>query len=267
MKFKIFFMTGICLLASQLLVMAATAQNRNPTLDETITLRLGPFLANFNATVKAFGQDIKVDENITTDDVNFAIYGLWRITPRLRLEAGYSGINTTTSEGLEESINVGSLTIPAGLSLEGEFETEVLRMALGYAFMRGDSSEFGIDLGVNYTTIRESLRVSIPGIPGSEINSLDVSEPLPTIGLFFNYAFTPELYMTSRFGAFSFDIGDIDGTIFDLFGGLEYRPWQHAGIGLAYLYNSADLTISDGGVKTDIEYDYHGPLLYLTVGF
>ena len=132
MKIKSFFMAGIVLLASQLLVMAATAQDRNPTLDETLTIRLGPFLANFNATVKAFGHDLKIDENLTTDDVNFAVYSLWRITPRLRLEAGYSGINTTTSEGLEESINVGSLTIPAGLSLEGEFEIEVLRMALGY---------------------------------------------------------------------------------------------------------------------------------------
>ena len=260
-------MSGIVLLASQFLVLAATAQDRNPTLDETLTIRLGPFLANFNATVNAFGHDLKVDENLTTDDTNFAIFGLWRITPRWRLEAGYSGINTSTSEGLEESINIGSLTIPAGLSLDGEFETEVLRLAVGYAFMRGDSSEFGVDLGVNYTTIKESFRVSIPGSQGSEINSLDVSEPLPTIGLFFNYAFTPELYMTTRFGAFAFDIGDMDGTIFDLFGGLEYRPWQHAGIGLAYLYTSADLTITDSGVKTDIEYDYSGPLLYLTVGF
>ena len=225
MKVKLFVMTGIVLLATQLFNISAIAQDRNPTLDETITVRLGPFLANFNATVKAFGQDLEMDENLSTDDVNFAIYGLWRITPRLRLEAGYSGINTTTGEELGESINIGSLTIPAGLSLEGEFETEVLRMALGYAFMRGDSSEFGVDLGVNYTTIKESFQVSMPGIPGGKLNSIDVSEPLPTIGLFFNYAFTPELYMTTRFGAFAFDIGDIDGTIFDLFGGLEYRPW------------------------------------------
>lgn len=267
MKIKLCIMSVIVLLASQLSVTAATAQNRNPALDESLTLRFGPFLANFDATVKAFGQDLKVDYPISTDDIDFAMYGLWRITPRLRLEVGYSGINKTTSDGLDETINVGSLTIPAGLSLDNEFETQVLRMAVGYAFMRGDSSEFGVDLGINYTTVKESFQVNLPGTPGATINSLDVSEPLPTIGLFFNYAFTPELYLTTRFGAFSLDIGDIDGTIFDLFGGLEYRPWQHLGFGLAYIYNSADLTITDGGTKTDIEYDYNGPLFYLTVGF
>jgi len=72
---------------------------------------------------------------------------------------------------------------------------------------------------------------------------------------------------TSRLSAFAFDVGDMDGTIFDLFGGLEYRPWKNAGLGLAYIYNAADLTISDGGVKADGEYDYNGPLLYLVVGF
>ena len=73
--------------------------------------------------------------------------------------------------------------------------------------------------------------------------------------------------MTSHFGAFAFEIGDVDGTIFDFFGGIEYRPWQNAGIGLAYIYTTADLTITDDGVEYDIEYDYNGPMLYLVVGF
>lgn len=243
------------------------AQTRNPALDETVTLRMGPFLANLDATVKAYGQDLKVDQGIETSDVDFSIYGLWRITPRIRLEAGYSGIDKEANDTLGADIELGSLTIPAGLSLDGKFETNVVRLALGYAFYRGNSSEFGVDLGVNYTTIKESFRVSSPGLPNLEVTSLDVSEPLPTIGLFLNYAFTPELYMTTRAGVFSFDIGDIDGTIFDFFGGLEYRPWEHVGLGLAYTYNSADLTVKDGANNADIEYDYSGPLLYLVVGF
>ncbi|MCK5516848.1 MAG: hypothetical protein KAI39_08240, partial [Desulfobulbaceae bacterium] len=239
----------------------------NPTLDETVTLRMGAFWANFDATVKAYGQDFNQDESIDAGDVDFSISGLWRITPRLRLEAGYTGISKESTESLDAATNVGSLTIPAGLSLNSKFETEVLRLSLGYAFMRSDSSEFGVDLGVNVTSIKESFRANIPGHSGINITTFDVSEPLPTIGLFFNYAFSSEWYFTSRFGAFAFDIGDIDGTIFDAFGGVEYRPWQNVGFGLAYMYNSADLTITDGGIKTDIEYDYNGPLLYLTVGF
>ena len=267
MKTKIFFMAGIVLLASQLLVLAATAQVQNPALDEKLTLRLGLFWGNFDATVKAYGQDLDVDESMAADDVDFAINGLWRITPRLRIEAAYSGISKSSSDGLANPLNLGSFTVPAGTSLDGEFETQVLRLAAGYAFMRTDTTELGVDLGINYTTVKESFRVDVPGLPSAKINTLDVSEPLPTIGIFFNHAFTSELYLTSHFGAFAFEIGDVDGTIFDFFGGIEYRPWQHAGIGLAYIYTTADLTITDDGVKNDIEYDYNGPMLYLVVGF
>lgn len=183
------------------------------------------------------------------------------------MEVGYSGIDKESTDTLDTSIALGSVTIPAGLSMNEKFETNVVRMALGYAFYRGDSSEFGVDLGVNYTTIKESFRVSVPGFPNWDVSSLDVSEPLPTIGLFFNYAFSPDWYLTSRAGVFAFDIGDVDGTIFDVFGGVEYRPWQHVGLGLAYTYNSADLTIKNDINNVDIEYDYGGPLLYLVVGF
>ena len=245
----------------------ATNQTRNPALDETVTVRLGPFLANLDATVKAYGQELDIDEGVDTSNIDFAIYGLWRITPRIRLEAGYSGISKESTETLGADIDLGGLTIPAGLSLNGKLETEVLRAALGYAFYRGDHSEFGIDLGVNYTTLKQSFGAQLPGLPGLQVTSLDVSEPLPTIGLFFNYSFSRELYLTTRAGLFSFDIGDMDGTIFDCFGGLEYRPWQHVGLGLAYTLNAADLTIKGDIQETDVEYTYHGPLLYLVVGF
>lgn len=245
----------------------ATAQTTNPALDETITLRMGPFLANFDATVKVQGQDLEVDEGIEASDIDFSIYGRWRITPRLRLEAGYSGIDKEDSNTLDADITLGSLTLPAGLSLDGKLETSVLRLAIGYAFFRGESSEFGMDLGVNYTTVKESFMVSSPGMPQVEVTSMDVSEPLPAIGLFMNYAFSPEWYLTTRAGVFAFDIDDIDGTIFNFFGGLEYRPWQHVGMGLAYIYNSADLTLRDGIKEADVEYYYGGPLLYLVVGF
>ena len=57
------------------------------------------------------------------------------------------------------------------------------------------------------------------------------------------------------------------GTIFELFGGIEFRPWQHFGIGLAYTLSATDLTISNNNNKYDVDYDYSGPLLYLVAGF
>jgi len=267
MKAKYAIIVGTLLLTSQLFITAAMTQDRNPALDETITLRFGPLAASFDATVKAYGQDLKSDESLDAGDVDFSVTGLWRITDRWRMEAAYSGIEKNSSAGTPADITIGSVTIPAGFALSSDFETSVLRVAAGYAFVRNDTTEFGVDLGVNYTTVKQSFGVKVPGSPAIKDSVLDVSEPLPTIGLFFNYAFNSKWYLTTRAGAFAFDIGDIDGTIFNVYGGVEYRIWENFGLGAAYMYNAADLTITDGNVKADIEYDYNGPLLYLVVGF
>jgi len=267
MKIRNSIMAGTFLLASQFFLSSATAQGLNPALDENITLRFGPFAANFDATVKAYGQDVDVDKSLDASDVDFAINGIWRITERWRVEAAYSGIEKSSSAGTANDLTLGSVTIPAGFGLSSNFETQVTRVAAGYAFVRNDTTEFGVDLGINYTTVKQSFAVNIPNTPGIKENAIDVSEPLPTLGLFFNHAFNSKWYLTTHAGAFAFDIGDIDGTIFDLFAGIEYRIWKNAGLGAAYMYNAADLTITDGGVKSDIEYDYNGPFFYIVVGF
>lgn len=268
MKVKLIVKIGIMLLASQLFILSAYAQARNPALDETFTLRLGPFWANLDTTVKASGYDFKFDENLDAGDINFAAFGQWRITERFRLEIAYSGLDKEDGETLANDIDLGSITIPAGSGLYHNFETEVLRLALGFAVFRGESYEAGIDLGVNYTTLKQSFGATVPGLGSEEFEAYDVSAPLPVIGLFFNYAFTDKWYLTTRAGMFSFvEVGDFDGTVYDIFGAVEYRPWQHFGLGLAYTYTSADLTITDNNNKFDIEYSYSGPLLYFVVGF
>lgn len=250
-----------------LLPLTALGKSRNPSLDETITIRTGPFLANLDTTITTRDQDISVDENLDIDDVTFSIYGLWRITSRLQLHAGYTGVDKSLGTTLDNDINVGTLTFPAGLETAGDFKTDVFRLALGYAFMKSDSYEFGAELGVNLTSVETSLKGNVPGVGETEIESIDVNEPLPTIGLFYNYAFSEAWYLTTRAGLFSLEIGDIDGTVYDVFGGIEYRPWEHFGVGLAYTYTSANLTIASKRGDTDIDYDYHGPALYLVFGF
>lgn len=243
------------------------AQERNPALDETVTLRLGPFLANLNTTVKVRGQEFSIDENIDASDLDFSVYGLWRITPKWRLEAGYTGVNKSTNDSLDSALSFNGISIPAGTSVDSEFTSRVLRLALGYAFLRGDKYEFGADLGVNLTSLKETVQATIPGTGGLDTDLLDVDEPLPTIGLFYNYAFTSKWYLTSRAGLFALSIGDVEGTIFDVSAAIEYRPWKHVGFGASYIYTAADLEISDEGAATDIEYDYNGPILYVVVGF
>ena len=258
---------GWILAALHFAACVAGAQSVNRALDEDVTLRIGPLWADADATIKTPGEDSNLTEKLSADEVDFSFFALWRINPKWRVEASYSGIESTGSDTLDTDVDTGIGTIPAGLKLNGSFETELVRVAVGYVFSRTESYEAGVDFGINYTTVKTSLGATVPGLPTVDLASFDISEPLPTIGLFFNYGFTPKWYLNSRAGVFAFDIGDIDGTIFEFGGGIEYRPWEPAGLGLGYFFNSADVTLSGSGQKTDVEWEYHGPLLYVVFGF
>jgi hypothetical protein len=66
--------------------------------------------------------------------------------------------------------------------------------------------------------------------------------------LFFNYAFSEKWYLATCAGVFTLvGVGDFDRTVWDVFAGIEYRPWQHIGLGLAYIHNSADLEVTNSG--------------------
>jgi hypothetical protein len=234
--------------------MTATAEVNNPAMHQAATIKLGAFWGNFDTTVKALGEDANFDQSLSESDTNFAAEGIWRITPRWKTELGYSKLTSSSSGRVP----------PNFVNLKNDFETSVFRVAGGYSIYRTDATEMGVDLAVNFTSIKNSTKIAINGF---KLTDLDVNEPLPTIGVFLNHAFTDEWYLTTHAGLFAFDIGDVEGTIFDIKAGIEYRPWENYGFGLSYIYNTADLDISDGHLTFDVDYDYYGPTLYFVAGF
>ncbi len=252
-KFLTIVMTVIMVM---MVAMTATANNtNNPAMHQQFTLKAGMFWGSFDTTVKALGEDVDFDTDLGDSDTNFAINGMWRITDRWFAEAGYNGLTASST---------GRSLASGGVNMKNDFETSVIRVAGGYSIYRTDALEMGVDLAINFTDIKSSTKMAINGI---KLTDVDISEPLPTIGVFANYAISDQWYVTSHVGLFAFEIGDIDGTILDIRAGVEYRPWENYGFGLSYIYNSADVDVKDDFVTYDLEYDYYGPTLYFVAGF
>lgn len=252
-KFLTIVMTVIMVM---MVAMTATANNtNNPAMHQDFTLKAGLFWGSFDTTVKVLGQDVGFDTDLGDSDTNFAINGMWRITDRWFAEAGYNGLTASST---------GRSLASGGVNMKNDFETSVIRVAGGYSIYRTDSLEMGVDLAVNFTNIKNSTKMAINGI---KLTDLDISEPLPTVGIFANYSFSDEWYLTTHAGLFAFEIGDVDGTIWDLRAGVEYRPWENYGFGLSYIYTNANVDLQDGQRTIDLEYEYYGPTLYFVAGF
>ena len=261
---------SILMLFASVQAVSAQDSSKNQTLDDRFAIRFGMYYPSIDTGVKI--NDVKFDFEEILDDnaLTGAVQGLWRISNRFRLNFGYWAANRdeTASSGQVESI--AGITIPAGSEVGATFDTSYANVGLGFSFVRSETTELGADIGVAMLKLKSEVGASIPGLPSVSYTAFDESYPLPTIGLYLTQALSPKWSIFGRIGAMGLEIGDdFKGTVVDAIGAVEFRPWKTVGLGLAYMYNSADATLKDVGPsdELDVEWRFNGPLLYLTLGF
>ena len=261
---------SVVMLFASAQVVSAQAPSKNQTLDDRFSIRFGLYYPSIDTSVKINDEKFDFEEVLDDNALTGAIQGLWRISDRFRLNFGYWAANRdeTASSGQVESI--GGITIPAGSTIGATFDTSYANVALGFSFVRSETTEFGVDIGLAMLGLKSELGASIPGLPSVSYTAFDESYPLPTIGLYLTQALSPKWSIFGRIGAMGLSIDDdFEATVVEAIGSVEFRPWKNVGLGLAYLYNSADATIKNVGPtdELDVEWQFNGPLLYLTLGF
>jgi hypothetical protein len=84
--------------------------------------------------------------------------------------------------------------------------------------------------------------------------------PLPSFGFVVNYNVTPRFQIQTRADFFYVRAGNYEGSMFELYAGLEYRLFRHFALGAAYDRLAADLQdTTTGGFEFDLAYN----LVYL----
>ena len=72
----------------------------------------------------------------------------------------------------------------------------------------------------------------------------DALAPLPTIGFYGAYAFTPRWLLSGRVDFFSMSYGDYDGSLTDVSAGVDYRFSRNFGVGVGYRYVDYDVDVT-----------------------
>ena len=157
----------------------------SPTVETTAHLN-GPF---GNGTTVNFEEDLNLKDRKTSATV----LGKVRIGDRWRIEAEYFGLDRGGSRAINRTITWGDNVYPIGTTVSSTFDTDIFRLAGGYSFVKNDTAEVGIALGLHATDFRLSL-----GATGVGTQQADALAPLPTVGLYASYAFSPRADLGTR---------------------------------------------------------------------
>ena len=129
--------------------------------------------------------------------------------------------------------------------------------------MQRDKGYLGLTAGLYVAR----FGTSISGQAMGERESRDLTAPLPVIGLRGKYDFTEKLSFRASGELFALKYEDFDGSLYDLYAGLDYQFFEHISLGVGLNSVKLDIGIAKDNFTGDLVWQYTGGLLFLKFDF
>jgi hypothetical protein len=199
-----------------------------------------------------------------------SVYGGARLGSGFSIAAEYYSLGRNGEKSLARDIVFDDVTYSAGATVSSKFDTDIYRLSLGWAFVRKPSWEMGVALGLHATDIKTEL--SGQGHIGAATSQVQtrrdkVLAPLPTIGLFGSVEPVKDLTFSGRIDVLSLKIDKYDGRLVNAQLGMTWRFMKNIGAGVAYRYVDYRLDVTETNAIGRFAYKFHGPSLFMTLGF
>jgi hypothetical protein len=243
---------GLCVAISLLSVAIQTGQAgddfaTSPAEKKSIPwekgfVRFGGFVAAFSSdlgfglsggpSVEVKGEDgLGLDSSLTVLRLD-AAYRPGK-SRRHQVDFTYASYHREGRRTLSEEIDLGDQTLPIGADVTSVFNFDILRSTYTYAFLQDDRMRIAMGLGIYAVPLEYGLNVATTG-GRSEVEGADITVPLPALALRAEFQLVPKLFLNMEVNLMYLQIDDFKGSLLDNTLGLEYRPWRHFGLGLAY---------------------------------
>jgi len=177
------------------------------------------------------------------DTNSWRIDSLYRFNPRHSLGFTYYHVGRDGDRTLLQDITIDNITYKAGAQVQSEIDISLYRLFYNYSFYHKDKVELGISGGLYVADVSIALHGSLtcsggpsctPGPVAAGGSSTTLAAPLPNVGFLVNYDILPRLQAQGRIDWFYIDVPKFQGSMTDVYLGLEYRLFKHFSLGTAF---------------------------------
>jgi hypothetical protein len=236
-------------------------------------LNVGGFLTDFNTTAAAgtggaIGTVISLEDELGLEEDKAFLRsdGHYRFNPRHAIGFGYWGLKRSGQRTIDDEIDWDGNVYDVGVVLDTDFNIDWLRVDWRYSFLRTDRGEAGVNIGLSSYNFEVALdgTGTVNGVPNNRVRAEEtLFAPVPTFGMFVNFAITPNVLFRGAFNWLDLEAGDIDGSVTDVLLVFEWYFTEHFGIGGGASRTSIDYTDTSDDPLT-LDYSQSGFLAYLT---
>ena len=262
-------------LLSQETVFAEEAEDIHPLLTTDFSLNVGVFFPErtfkigIDATVPGIEREIDISEqlNLSTSETTEAYEIGWRFSEHWLLRTQYFSVGGSRSATLNEDVQWGDYTFGAGTGVFGGIDVSVARLFIGRTYSRDERREFGFGAGVHRLDLEAHLAgqaIINNDPPLYTERRVSTNGPLPNLGAWYVYSFTPKWALSTRLDWLSASIDKYDGTIINASAGVVYAFNRHFAAGLSYNYFEVDVDINEDNWTGFVEQTIDGAFIYLS---
>lgn len=278
------------LIASLLIVSPALAQadaenEANPRLfdakkiSENWNVRVGGYLATFNTQAALTPENVTLggllllesDLGLDPSSDLFRGEAVWRFAPRHKVELSIFNVERTAERILTVDVEWNGNVIEAGADVKTEFDTRFIKTGYRYSFWNNGRIDAGFAAGLSWMDL--SLSLDAQGFytdpDGNQLQGRlqeggSLLAPVPSAGIFIDYAFTKKLIFRSRAEFFNISVDGTGGRVSDTEIGIEWYFWKFLGVGAAFNRFAIDVYSKDEDSTFFADYDVSGAFVYAT---
>ena len=179
------------------------------------------------------------------------------------MEFGYVQLNRSALKTLSQTINFGDQTFTASTSVRTTFDLDLYRAAYGYSIVNNGRRELGVTIGAHVA----DLKAQIFDVGGLVAEDGDMVAPLPNIGIYAGYAFTPNVAAVAKGQIFWLELGNFEGQLINAGGAIEVYPFKPLLIGAGYSFFDLDIQATRDDFRGELNFQFHGPTAYAGIRF
>ena len=254
-------------------VAAQTSDDYHPFLSDRFNLEVGVFIPQIDFTARVDGstpdEEVDFDEALNLGDSQTAasINFRWRFGKKWSFWGQAWTTSSTGDAVLEEDVEWEDVIFKEGTFAKGGVDLDVVRAFFGRELNLGPQHELGVGLGLHWMNLDTFLEGEIiidDNTTDFHSASASTDFPLPNLGIWYMYSWSPKWMVQARADWLSATIGDYSGSLWDAQAGINYQAFKNVGFGLYYNSFLLDLDIdkSDWHGRADLK--QNGPLFTVT---
>ena len=253
---------------------AQTEEDYHPFLSDKFNIGIGGYWPKIDFSLQVDGTDpndeIDFDEALNLSDYQASalVDFTWRFGEKWVLGAQYWSTSTSGKAELEEDVEWGDVVFKEGTFVKGGAGVDIARVFVGRELFTTDPKhEFGAGIGLhwmNLDTFLEGDVVTENNELGFKRVTASAAFPLPNIGAWYAYSWSPKWMLSARIDWLSANIGDYSGGLWDANAGVNYQAFDKIGFGFYIQGFSLDVDVDKDDWHGKAEFKQLGPMLTVT---